>query len=103
MERYAKDAAGYVHVVSVMGVTGARKQLPPDIINTLLLAKATFSIPLALGFGLIEPSQIAMFPEAARPDVASSRQYPRPWCKILCGQMALRPALCASKSTHLPG
>ena len=70
MERYAKDAAGYVYVVSVMGVTGARKQLPPDIINTLLLAKATFSIPVALGFGLTEPSQLAMLPEAARPDAA---------------------------------
>ncbi|MDR2461056.1 MAG: tryptophan synthase subunit alpha [Deltaproteobacteria bacterium] len=58
MEEYAKTAKGYVYVVSVMGITGAREGLPPEAIDTLTRARSVFSLPLALGFGLKEPGQV---------------------------------------------
>lgn len=70
MELYAKNANGYVYVVSVMGVTGARESIPSAIVNTLDMAKKIFSVPVALGFGLKHPKQLADIPESSRPDAA---------------------------------
>jgi tryptophan synthase alpha chain len=68
MRLYAAGSEGYVYVVSVMGTTGARNTLAPQIAGVMRRARAVFSLPLALGFGLREPSQLESFPEDARPD-----------------------------------
>lgn len=70
MSLYAKVSEGYVYVVSVMGTTGARQGLPPQVEATIRRAKTMFSLPIALGFGLREPAQLAALPEAAKPDAA---------------------------------
>lgn len=70
MELYAKTAMGYVYVVSVMGTTGARKGLPPQIAQTIALAREKFTVPVALGFGLRDPAQLAGLPPEAVPDAA---------------------------------
>jgi tryptophan synthase alpha chain len=59
MKAYAKKARGYVYVVSVMGTTGAREGLPPEAEVTIAKAQRLFSLPVALGFGLREPGQLA--------------------------------------------
>ena len=61
MERlrmHAEKAEGFVYFVSVMGTTGVRDALPEELREALLQAKQTFSIPLALGFGLHAPAQL---------------------------------------------
>ncbi|MDR1050875.1 MAG: tryptophan synthase subunit alpha, partial [Deltaproteobacteria bacterium] len=58
MARYAPLAGGYVYVVSVLGTTGVRDRLPPEVGRTLGRAGEAFRLPLALGFGLREPSQL---------------------------------------------
>lgn len=61
MERlalHAEKASGFVYFVSVMGTTGVRDALPDELRDALLQAKQTFSIPLALGFGLHSPAQL---------------------------------------------
>lgn len=68
MREYAAHSQGYVYVVSVLGVTGARKELPPELGKTLARARQCFSLPIALGFGLKEPSQLVDLPPEARPD-----------------------------------
>ena len=67
MRLYAKGE-GYVYVVSVMGVTGARDRLPVQVVETMKRARSVFSQPLALGFGLRDPTQLAAIPVEARPD-----------------------------------
>lgn len=62
MKEYAAKAGGYVYVVSVMGVTGARKGLPPEAAQTVARAKRFFSLPVALGFGIQNPEQLADMP-----------------------------------------
>ncbi|MDR3153953.1 MAG: tryptophan synthase subunit alpha [Deltaproteobacteria bacterium] len=58
MREYLPTAMGYVYVVSVLGITGVRKGLPPEAEETLRRARSVFSLPLALGFGIKEPSQL---------------------------------------------
>ena len=67
MREYAGSASGYVYVVSVMGTTGTRRELP-NAAETVRRAKAIFSLPVALGFGLSSPDQIAAMP--VRPHAA---------------------------------
>jgi tryptophan synthase alpha chain len=62
MKEYDAVATGYVYVVSVMGITGARDGLPPEAMETLNRAKEVFSLPLALGFGIKEPLQLKSLP-----------------------------------------
>lgn len=70
MRLYAGVAEGYVYVVSVMGTTGVRDRLAPEIAPVLERARRVFSLPVALGFGLKSPEQLAALPENSRPDAA---------------------------------
>lgn len=70
MKLYSRSAKGYAYVVSVMGITGARPNLAPKVAETMRRARQAFAIPLALGFGLSHPGQLAILPEDARPDAA---------------------------------
>jgi len=56
---YARHSEGFVYFVSVMGVTGERDTLPVELQNALRQAREIFPIPLALGFGLRSPAQLA--------------------------------------------
>ncbi|MBD5538894.1 MAG: tryptophan synthase subunit alpha [Desulfovibrio sp.] len=72
-ERMAECAAageGYMYVVSVMGVTGERAALAPQVAATMGRARRASALPLALGFGLSRPEQLADLPPEARPDAA---------------------------------
>ncbi len=70
MALYAEEGAGYVYVVSVMGITGERGDVAPQVADTMRRARSVFSLPLALGFGLREPGQLRELPPDARPDAA---------------------------------
>jgi tryptophan synthase alpha chain len=65
MAAYARVAGGYAYLVSVLGVTGERGGFPPELAAALERAQKAFSVPLALGFGLSRPEQLAGLP--ARP------------------------------------
>lgn len=70
MALYAGVSEGYVYVVSVMGTTGERASLPPEVPEVLSRVRRVFSLPAALGFGLHSPEQLMEFPEDIRPDAA---------------------------------
>lgn len=70
MKLYSRAAEGYAYVVSVMGITGARENLAPKVAETMRRAREAFKIPLALGFGLSNPCQLAELPQDVRPDAA---------------------------------
>jgi tryptophan synthase alpha chain len=63
MAAYAEKGEGYVYVVSVLGTTGARDVLPPETENTIARARRIFPLPVALGFGLQNPAQLAAMRE----------------------------------------
>lgn len=50
---------GFVYLVSVTGITGARDALPPDLAAFVEQVRATTDKPLAVGFGIGQPEQAA--------------------------------------------
>lgn len=59
-ERLALLAArttGFLYLVSLTGVTGARAKLPPDLEGFIRRARAATRTPLAVGFGISTPEQ----------------------------------------------
>ncbi|NOZ29201.1 MAG: tryptophan synthase subunit alpha [Chloroflexi bacterium] len=52
-------ATGFVYLVSVTGITGARDQLPPDLAAFVARVRAATDLPLAVGFGISKPEQAA--------------------------------------------
>ena len=57
----AQSATGFIYVVSLTGVTGARSELPPDLTAFLDRVKASAGdVPLVLGFGIGTPEQAKM-------------------------------------------
>lgn len=70
MKLYAEVSQGYVYVVSVMGTTGERGALPPEVPEIIERTRRVFSLPVALGFGLKTPEQLASLKGRVRPDAA---------------------------------
>lgn len=58
MQLYAQGSRGFIYFVAVMGTTGSRQELPPELKAGLSRARQVFSQPLALGFGLSRPEQV---------------------------------------------
>ena len=61
MKLYADGAEGFCYFVSVLGTTGQRESLPTKIKEKLAEAREVFDIPIALGFGIKHPDQVAQF------------------------------------------
>jgi tryptophan synthase alpha chain len=51
---------GFVYLVSVTGVTGARDRLPADLAAFIQRVRAATDKPLAVGFGISSPDQAAL-------------------------------------------
>ncbi len=50
-------ATGFIYLVSVTGITGARRDLPPDLREFIGRVRAKTDKPLVLGFGISTPEQ----------------------------------------------
>ncbi|MBO7610828.1 MAG: tryptophan synthase subunit alpha [Elusimicrobia bacterium] len=57
IEEIAKDAEGFLYIVSSMGVTGVRNEIKTDLKSILASVKNTTSVPAAIGFGIHSPEQ----------------------------------------------
>lgn len=53
----AKEAKGFIYVVSSMGVTGVRSQITTDIAGMVKEIRAVTDTPCAIGFGISTPKQ----------------------------------------------
>ena len=49
---------GFLYYVSVTGITGARMDLPPELIAALQEVRRLVKCPLAVGFGISTPEQV---------------------------------------------
>jgi tryptophan synthase alpha chain len=61
-ERIAANAAhttGFLYLVSLTGVTGARSALPEDLAGFAQRARSLAAVPIAVGFGISTPAQVA--------------------------------------------
>ena len=53
----AKEASGFIYVVSSLGVTGVRSEITTDIGAMVELIRANSSCPCSVGFGISTPEQ----------------------------------------------
>jgi tryptophan synthase alpha chain len=61
----ARHSTGFLYLVSITGVTGARSSLPPDLQDFVKRVRAHTSLPLAVGFGIATPEQARQVGEIA--------------------------------------
>ncbi len=52
-----EKSQGFVYLVSLTGVTGARQELPPDLADFVARVRAETAKPLAIGFGIGDGEQ----------------------------------------------
>ena len=57
--RIAREAEGFVYIVSSLGVTGVRSEIQTDIAALTALVRQDARVPCAVGFGISTPEQAA--------------------------------------------
>lgn len=55
----AKEAEGFIYIVSSLGVTGVRSEINTDIGALVKVIRENTSVPCAVGFGISTPAQAA--------------------------------------------
>ncbi|MFL5579102.1 MAG: tryptophan synthase subunit alpha [Gemmatimonadaceae bacterium] len=55
MAEIARHGSGFVYLISRLGVTGARDQLPADLPRTVATLRAATTLPICVGFGVSRP------------------------------------------------
>ncbi len=65
IQAVARRAQGFIYLVSVTGVTGARQQLQTDLQTFVSRVRAHTDVPLAVGFGISTPTQAAQVGQLA--------------------------------------
>ena len=53
----AKEAEGFLYIVSSLGVTGTRSEITTDLASIIKVVRENTSIPCAIGFGISTPEQ----------------------------------------------
>jgi tryptophan synthase alpha chain len=59
ISRVAELSSGFVYYVSRTGVTGERSRLPDELVRDLKRIRRRLELPLAVGFGISTPEQVA--------------------------------------------
>ena len=57
MAEIARHGSGFVYLISRLGVTGARDELPPDLAGTVERLRTAARLPICVGFGISTPEQ----------------------------------------------
>ena len=57
ISRIAREASGFIYVVSSLGVTGIRHEISTDIGSMVHMIRKSTSLPCAVGFGISTPEQ----------------------------------------------
>ncbi len=65
MRKIAQASTGFLYMVSLTGVTGARAQLPAELQQHLRMLRGITTKPICVGFGIGTPDQAASVGEAA--------------------------------------
>lgn len=65
VKKIAKASTGFLYYVSVLGITGARTELPPELAQGLKKVKELSAKPVAVGFGISRPEQVKALRDAA--------------------------------------
>ena len=57
IEMIAKEAEGFIYIVSSLGVTGVRSEIKTDLDSIVKVIRENTDVPCAIGFGISTPEQ----------------------------------------------
>lgn len=57
--RIAESSSGFLYYVSVTGITGERRELPPDLVDSVSWLREQTDLPICIGFGISGPETAA--------------------------------------------
>ncbi|MEE9201743.1 MAG: tryptophan synthase subunit alpha [Dehalococcoidia bacterium] len=72
-EVVARRSRGFIYLVSLTGVTGARQELPPELEGFVARVRQKSKLPLAVGFGISTPEQASRTAAVADGVIVGSR------------------------------
>jgi len=72
IDKVAAVSSGFVYYVSRTGVTGERSALPAELVKDVKKLRKRVKLPLAVGFGISSPAQVAAVGEVADAVVVGS-------------------------------
>ncbi len=61
----AKEAKGFIYLVSSLGVTGTRTQITTDLASIVRVIRENTDVPVAIGFGISTPEQAKKMAEVS--------------------------------------
>jgi tryptophan synthase alpha chain len=61
----ARRSTGFLYCVSVVGITGERTQIPPELFEQLRWLRTQTELPLCVGFGVSQPEHVRMLRDVA--------------------------------------
>lgn len=73
VELVAQRSEGFIYLVSLKGITGARKDLPPDLEDFVKRVRDKTSKPLCVGFGISSPEVAKRVGKVANGIIVGSR------------------------------
>lgn len=88
-----RDATGFVYCVTARGVTGERKELPPELAGRLDALRRIAPVPVAAGFGIDGPESAARAARHADAVVVGSAAVKLPLAELGPFVASLRAAL----------
>jgi tryptophan synthase alpha chain len=65
IERVGRLGSGFIYYVSVTGVTGARKSIDDSVFSSVERIRSRVTLPVAVGFGISDPSQAGVVANVA--------------------------------------
>ena len=68
----AKEAEGFLYIVSSLGVTGTRSEIETDLGEMVKLVRENANIPCAIGFGISTPEQAKQMADIADDAIVGS-------------------------------
>jgi tryptophan synthase alpha chain len=63
--RIAELSTGFIYYVSVTGITGARSELPPEVVDQVGWLREQTDLPICVGFGVSRPEHVRMLRSVA--------------------------------------
>ncbi len=63
--KIVERATGFIYYVSVVGITGERNELPPEILDSVAWLRSQTPLPICIGFGISRPEHVRMLAPVA--------------------------------------
>lgn len=57
-EKIVASCTGFVYFISVTGITGERRELPPELPSRVAALRGKTDLPVCIGFGISQPEQV---------------------------------------------